>query len=241
MADREMNRAWYRSAHWVGLLGFVLLATGSYIGLIKAPAERYMGDVGRILYIHVPTAWVALLMLAISSVVAVGLLINRRDSWEDVLVGAVEVGVVMVVMLLIQGSIWAKPTWGVYWTWDPRLTTSVVLLVSFIGVLGLRGFVDDARRRATWTAVTTIVASANLFPVYFSIKWWRTLHQPFSTPETVAATMKLPLRINAFAMLFIGIWLVILRARVARMERARLDQATETPPASELIAGDQAR
>lgn len=237
----ELNsgaRRRFPAEHWVGLVGLLLLGVGSYYGLAVAPPERYMGEVGRILYIHVPTAWVGLVTLTAACVIAIGALLTRRASWDDALVGAVEVGVLLTAMLLIQGSIWARPTWGTYWTWDPRLTTSAIMLVAFAAVLGLRSFVDDAARRATWSAVATIVAYVDVPIVYFSIKWWRTLHQEFSTPQTVAATMKLPLRINAFALLFIAIWLVVRRARLARLRRTRGHEATPEPEASALVAGE---
>ena len=139
-------------------------------------------------------------------------------------------------MLLLQGAIWAKPTWGVYWDWDPRLTTSAIMGVSFAGILALRGSLDDLQRRATWTAVATIIAYVDVPIVYMSIKWWRTLHQEFSSPETVNQMMLIPLRINAFALLFIGIWLSIRGARLSMLERGA---AAPIAPKSEqpLVAG----
>ena len=223
--------------HWVGLIGLGLLAVGSYIGLVVAPPEKYMGEVGRILYIHVPTAWISLTVLTAAFVIAIGYLFNRKPSWDDALVGAVETGVVLTAMLLVQGSMWARPTWGVFWTWDPRLTTSAIMLVAFIAVLGLRSFVDDPRRRATWSAVATIIAYVDVPIVYLSVKFWRTIHQTYSSPETVAESMTLPLRLNAFAVLFIALWLVARRARLARLKRQVDDESGNVPQASALVAG----
>ncbi|MCB9556292.1 MAG: cytochrome c biogenesis protein CcsA [Deltaproteobacteria bacterium] len=233
-----MNKR-FPSEHYFGLIGLVLLGIGSYVGLVVAPPDQYMGEVGRILYCHVPTAWNALLMLTIACVVGVGYLINRKTSWDDVLVGAIEVGVVYTIMLLIQGSIWGRPTWGTYWDWDPRLTSSAVMLIAFAAILGLRTFVDDANRRAVWTAVATIVAFVDVPIVYFSIKWWRTLHQEFSSPQTVAASMKLPLRMNAFALLFIAIWLIARRARIEKAKRLKEGGEVAEPTTSTLIAGQE--
>jgi len=222
--------------HLLLVLGLVLLSVGSYLGLAVAPPERYMGEVGRILYVHVPTAWIGLLAFTVGFVCAIVSLSTRAPRWDDALVGLLEVGVVFAAMLLIQGSIWAKPTWGVFWTWDPRLTTSAIMLVSFLGVLAMRAFVKDPPRRARWTAVGTIIAFLDVPIVYFSIKWWRTLHQPFSSPETVTSSMVWPLRINAVALLLIASWLVIRRARLARRHRLALESAAPTP--STLVAGD---
>jgi len=222
--------------HFIGLFGLVLFAIGSWLGLVEAPPERYMGEIGRILYVHVPTAWIGLLAFTVGFFCAIASLWSRRPHWDDVLVGLLEVGVLFAAMLLIQGSIWARPTWGVFWTWDPRLTTTAIMLVSFVGVLAMRAFMKEPQRRARWTAVGTIIGFLDVPLVYFSIKWWRTLHQTFSSPETVAASMVWPLRLNAFALLAIGAWLVIRRARLAR--RMRLAFETAAPEPSKLIAGD---
>ena len=222
--------------HWLGIAGLVLLIVGSAFGLLIAPPEKYMGDVGRILYIHVPTAWNALLIATGAFVLAIGSLSTRKPAWDAALHGALATTAIYTVMLLIQGAIWAKPTWGVYWDWDPRLTTSAIMGVSFAGILALRASLDDPERRATWTAVAAIVAYVDVPIVYMSIKWWRTLHQNFSSPETVNEWMVIPLRINAFAMLFIGIWLSVRMARLSLLERGAAVPAA--PEANEpLVAG----
>lgn len=218
------------------LLGAVLLVVGSTIGLAFAPAEKFMGDVGRILYIHVPTAWNALLCCTAAFVCAVFSLIRKTPGWDAALEATVEVGCVLTAMLLIQGSLWARPTWGVYWDWDPRLTSSAILLLSYLAVLVLRAFIDERDRRATWGAVATIIAFVDVPIVYFSIKWWRTLHQEFSSPQTVDSAMVLPLRINAFAMLFLTIGLCHRRARLALLRDSRA-AVTHAPPPSPLVAG----
>lgn len=222
--------------HGAGLLGLALLLWGSVLGLVVAPPERYMGDVGRILYIHVPTAWNALLCCTAAFVCAVGSLLRRTPKWDAALEGTVEVGSLLTAMLLVQGSCWAKPTWGVWWDWDPRLTSSAILLLSYLAVLALRSFIDEYERRATWSAVATVLAYVNVPIVYFSIKWWRTLHQDFSSPQTVDGSMVLPLRINAFAMLFLATWLCARRARLALLRDHRT-AVTHAPPPSAIVAG----
>src|SRR5690606_23492111 len=196
-------------------LAAALFAVGSYIGLAVAPPEHYMGEVQRIMYVHVPTAWVAMLTLLFAFVSALCFLFARTWKWDARMEAAIEVGVLLSALLCMQGSIWAKPTWGVWWDWDPRLTTTAVMLFAFIGILALRKFVEDPVRRATWSAVATIVAFADVPIVYFSVKWWNSLHQVQSSPETVDGPMITPLRINAFAMLFLMMGLVSLRTRLA--------------------------
>lgn len=222
-----MKFAW---EHAVGIVGAVLLLIGSYIGLVIAPPDRFMGDVMRIMYVHVPAAWIALLCFTASFVAAIGWLFRATWGWDAALEATIEVGVVLAGLLLALGSIWARPTWGVWWDWDPRLTSVAVMELAFIGIIALRGFVDDAEQRARWSSVATIIAYANVPIVYFSVKWWKTLHQLQSSPETVDAYMVLPLRINAFAMLFIAIWFIARRWRVARIRRtSELFQPSAVP------------
>jgi heme exporter protein C len=198
-------------------LGAVLLCIGSYWGLAKAPAEVFMGDVQRIMYVHVPTAWNAMLALTFAFVCAVSFLVTNSWKWDNRLEAAMEVGVVLSLLLCTQGAIWAKPTWGVWWDWDPRLTTTAVMVFAFGGILALRTFVDDPMKRAVWSAVACIVAFADVPIVYFSVKWWNSLHQAQSTPATVSKAFHWPLRINAFGILFLWTGLLALRARLAAL------------------------
>lgn len=214
-----------------GLLGLVLLAIGHGIGLFVAPPEAMMGDVGRILYAHVPTAWVALVVYLTAFIAAVGALVGTDRRWEATMEGAVEVGVLLNALLLVQGSLWAKPTWGVFWTWDPRLTTTAIMVVSFLGVWVLRRVITQPGRRLAASATATVLAFVNVPVVYFSVKWWKTLHQPFSSPETVDSPMVLPLRVAAFGMLFIATFFVARRARLALAELERENAAPDLPPA----------
>jgi len=215
-------------------LGFVLITIGHGMGLFVAPREAMMGDVGRILYAHVPTAWVALVTFTIAFGAAVGSLWTNKPGWDATAESAVEIGVLLTGMLLLQGSIWARPTWGVWWTWDPRLTTTAILMVSFIGVLVLRGLIDQPDRRSTITAVATILAAVNVPIVYKSVEWWNSLHQGYSSPDTVSDPMVLPLRITAFGMTFFAVGAIGLRRRVSLAESAA-DSSPELPPLPEPL------
>ena len=207
--------------HAVGAIGVALLLGGSAWGLLGAPSEKYMGNVQRIMYVHVPTAWIALLCFTFALVCAVGWMWTTRWRWDSLLEGAVEVGTVLGALLLCQGSIWAKPTWDTWWSWDPRLTSSAVMVLMFAGILALRSFLDDPKKRADLSAVSTIIAYVNIPIVYFSVRWWNSLHQLQSSPKTVDATMVFPLRINAFAMLFIATWFIVTRMILAQRRLAR--------------------
>jgi heme exporter protein C len=134
---------------------------------------------------------------------------------------AAQVGLLFIGLTLVQGSIWARPTWGIWWTWDPRLTTTAILFLIYAGYLALRAFSEDEEQRGRWSAAVGILGFLNVPIVYMSVRWWRTIHQVQSTPETMDAAYKLGLRLNAFAFLFIFIFLVGLRYQIARLERAR--------------------
>jgi heme exporter protein C len=208
-------------------LGVTLLLWGSYWGLFLAPGEAYMGEVQRIMYVHVPTAWNAMLVLTLAFACALGFLFTSKWTWDHYHEAAIEVGIALSALLCVQGSIWAKPTWGVWWDWDPRLTTTAVLVFAFGGILALRAFVDDPVKRAVWSAVACVVAYVDVPIVYFSVKWWNSLHQMQSSPATVSKAFHWPLRINAFGVLFLWIGLVMLRARLAAL---RLQAETAPPP-----------
>jgi heme exporter protein C len=206
-----------------------------------------MGEVQRIMYVHVPTAWNAMLVLTLAFVCALGFLFTSRWGFDHHLEASIEAGIVLSALLCMQGAIWAKPTWGVWWDWDPRLTTTAVLLFAFGGILALRAFVDDPVKRAVWSAVAVIVAYVDVPIVYFSVRWWNSLHQLQSTPQTVSSAFHWPLRINAFGILFLWIGLVMLRARVAALrlqeemrvpEGAGFGAETARPPAAaDAVAG----
>jgi heme exporter protein C len=215
-------------------LGLALLAWGSIWGLAYAPREIYMGDVQRIMYVHVPTAWNAMLVLTFAFACAVVTLMRGGWKWDARLEASVEAGVVLSGLVCIQGSIWARPTWGVWWDWDPRLTTTAVLLFAFGGIMALRQFVDDPVKRATWSAVATVIAYVDVPLVYFSVRWWNSLHQLQSTPETVSRAFHWPLRINAFGVLFLLIGLVELRSRLSFLRRER---ELAPPPRAAVAAG----
>lgn len=223
-------------------LGASLLLVGSYVGLTRAPGELFMGDVQRIMYVHVPTAWNAMLAFSFAFVCALGYLFTTSWKWDSRLEASVEVGVVLAALLCAQGSVWAKPTWGVWWDWDPRLTTTAVLLLAFAAILALRRFVADPLRRARWSAVATIIAFADVPIVYYSVRWWNSLHQVQSTPETVSSAFHMPLRVNAFGVLFLMIGLIMLRSRVATLRlRSELAPPLEGSSAPVVFAEGGAR
>ena len=196
-----------------------MLVSGAWLGLRWAPPDREMGDVQRIMYVHVPSVWMALLCLTLNFGCSIAYLAKGNLKADSLAEASAEVGVVFGSIGVLLGSIWAKPTWGVWWDWDPRLTTAAIMLVAYAGYLALRGFVDEPERRASWSAVTSIIAFMDIPLVWFSVRWWRSLHQVQSSPKTVDSQMTFALRWNSFAFLAVMILFVYLRYGLAMRRR----------------------
>lgn len=208
----------------LGLLALPLLAIGLYLGLVWAPPDVAMGDVQRLMYVHFPS-WIATAIGFVTAFAASILYLLSRDvRWDHWAVAGAEVGVVFNVTGLITGSIWGRPTWGVWWTWDPRLTTTAIMLLTFLGYLVLRAFLEDPERRARIAALVAIVGFVNLPIVYFSVRWWRTLHQVQSSPETVDPEMVAALRVMMVTFALIAAYLITRRFRLAALE-SEVEQA----------------
>jgi len=195
------------------------LATQAW-AFVSSPPDRLMGHLQKIMYLHVPTAWAGMLAFAIVFVASVGYLWTRRDGWDRLALASAEVGTLLIAVTLVLGSVWGKPTWGIWWTWDPRLTTTAILLLMYAGYLALRAFVEDRDRAARWSAVVGIFAFVNVPIVYMSVRWWRTLHQVQSGPRTMDRNYLMGLAINSITILFVMAYLIARRAEVARLEQA---------------------
>lgn len=204
---------------WLGWIALLALAGAQVVGLATSPPDRDMGHLQKIMYVHVPAAWAAFLAFAVVFVASLLYLGRRRERDDLVAASAAEVGVVLTALTLALGSIWGRPTWGVWWTWDPRLTTTAILLVIFAGYLALRAFTEDADRRARWSAAVGVLGFLNVPIVYMSVRWWRTLHQVQSSPETLHPAYGWSLRLNAIAFVLVFLYFLLVRYRAAKLER----------------------
>jgi heme exporter protein C len=158
---------------------YMALAWAPDAANLEAPAERYAQ---RIFYFHVPSAWIGFLAFIIAAVVAVLYLITRHERWDVWGLASVEVGLTFFTMVLVSGSIWAKPTWNVWWTWDPRLTISAICWLLYVGYLMLRGAVDHPERQARFAAVYALLAAISVPLNWMAIRWWRTIHPAVIAP-----------------------------------------------------------
>jgi heme exporter protein C len=202
----------------LGILALGAMLIGSYIGLAVVPADAAQGNVQRLMYVHVPAAWLAFLAFFVVFVMSVLYLIQRDERWDNVAAASAEIGVVFTVVTLLLGMMWGKPTWGVFWTWDPRLTTTAILLAIYVGYGALRSFADDAEKRARWSAIVGVIGFANVPIVYMSVTWWRTLHQPPSSPRSVAPDILWTLMLNLAAFTLVYAYLMVRRIRLAKLE-----------------------
>lgn len=209
------------------VIGFFAMA--QYWGLFHTPADRQMGDVQRLMYVHVPAAWNSFIAFFLVFCSSIAFLIRRSPFWDRLAASCAEVGVVLTALTLALGSIWGKPTWGVWWTWDARLTTTAILLFLYIGYLTMRAFIEDPGTRARVAAPIGILIFLNVPVVYFSVKWWRTLHQVQSSPATVDPAMVLSLRLNALAFFSVLILFIYYRYRLRCAQEAR-DELLNCPP-----------
>jgi heme exporter protein C len=204
-----------------GWLASLAIASGLVMSFGIAPRELTQGSAQRIMYVHVPSAWVAYLAFGVVFV-ASALYLARRSAGADRLAHAsAEVGVVFTGLAIATGSIWGKPTWGTWWTWDARLTSVALLFVMYLGYLMLRGMIEDRERGARYAAVLGIIAALDVPLVHFSVYWWRTLHQPPSVMKPGAATMPAvilaALLVNVAAFTLLYVYFVAKRTRVLRL------------------------
>lgn len=184
--------------------------------LLWAPTDRLQGDVQRIFYIHVPAAWIGMLGFAVVFVASIAYLVTRNARWDRLAASSAEVGVVFTTGVMLTGPLWGRPVWGVYWDWDPRLTSFFVLWLLYISYLVLRSYVAEPTRRARYSAVLGIIAFLDVPLVYVSVRWWRSLH-----PGPVVANPEGPqLPGSMLAVLLVGVaaftlfYLLLLRLRI---------------------------
>ena len=205
----------------LGAVTVVALAAGLVAGLGLAPREVTQGNVQRIMYLHVPSVWVAYVAFAVVFVASIAYLAKRADAADRLAHASAEVGVVFTGVTIATGSIWGKPTWGTWWTWDARLTSVSILFVMYLGYLLLRGMIDDRERGTRYAAVLGIVAAFNIPLVHFSVIWWRTLHQPPSlmTPgPAMPRVIITALLVNFVAFSLLYVYFVAKRVHLLRRE-----------------------
>ncbi len=210
---------------WLAIACAILFALGLWGGLVKAPADYQQGDSFRIIYVHVPAAWMSLFIyMVMAGSGAIGL-IWRIKLAEIACISSAPIGAAFTFLALVTGSIWGKPMWGTWWVWDARLTSELLLLFLYLGVMGLANAIEDARKSARAVAILALVGVVNIPIIHYSVEWWYTLHQgptvtKFSAPS-IHIDMLIPLLYMAVAFKLFYLLLLLLRSRNALLDNER--------------------
>lgn len=216
-------RLWDRLTAATGVLTALAMALTLYLGLVYAPTDANQGPAQRIFYFHVPAAWVGFLAFFVVFVSSIAYLRTRRPGWDAIARSSAEIGLLFTTIMLVTGSIWAKPVWGTWWSWDPKLTTSLILWFIYLGYLMLRAYAPTREQGARYAAVLGIVGFVDVPIVYLASVWWRTLHpQQVISPEEGA---KMPAEmlqaflfsLGAFTLLYA--YLMLRRVRIERLQQ----------------------
>ena len=190
------------------ILGAVLMLIDLYLIFMVAPTDSVLGHVQRIFYFHVPIAIVSFLAFFVVFVASIGYLVSRNRKWDSVAHAAAEVGVVFVTLALITGVIWARPVWNTWWTWEPRLTTTLILWLIYVAYLMLRAYAPNRAQGAVYSAALGIIGFVDVPIVYYSVQWWQSIH-PSAVVGPLADTGALEPVMQGVLFFSLGVFLVL--------------------------------
>lgn len=199
----------------------VALAAFAYFAFVFAPEDEFQGAMQRIFYIHVPSAWICFVAFGVTFASSIAYLSSRKEKWDTIAASSAEIGTVFTTVVLATGMMWGHAIWGVYWSWEPRLTSFLVLWLMYLGYLAVRSYVPDPARRARFSAVIGIIAFIDVPIIYLSVNWWRTLH-PQQVVVTgggphMPTTMLIALMVGLATFSLVYVYLMRLRLDVARL------------------------
>ncbi len=229
-----------RLLQWLVPLTVLVFAVGLYASFFVAPDDYQQGATVRIMFIHVPAAWLGMMCWGLMSLSALGTLVWRHPLADVAQKAAAPIGAAFTFMCLVTGALWGRPMWGTYWVWDARLTSVLILFLMYLGLIALWRSIEDPSRAARAAAILTLVGAINIPVIKFSVDWWNTLHQPASVLRlggpTIYSTILWPLLIMvlAFTLLFLTLHLSamrneILRRRVRTLRLMRAEAAPASP------------
>jgi heme exporter protein C len=211
-----------RAVPWLAGAALLLLAVGLYLSFFVAPPDYQQGETVRIMYIHVPSAWLAMFSYSLIAVAALGTLVWRHPLADVAAKTAAPIGATFTAIALVTGSLWGKPMWGTYWVWDARLTSVLVLFLLYLGLIALWQAIEEPGRAGRAAAILALVGAINVPIIKFSVDWWNTLHQGSSVfrmdGSTIDPSMLWPLFVMAiaFTLLFVLLHLIAMRAEIHR-------------------------
>lgn len=213
---------------WLAGITALLLAVGLYQGLFVAPPDYQQGESVRIMFVHVPSAWLSMFAyMVMATAGAIGLIWNMRLA-DMAATAAAPIGASFTFLALVTGSLWGKPMWGTWWAWDARLTSELLLLFLYLGFIALQAAIDDPKRASRAGAVLALVGVVNIPVIHFSVQWWNTLHQPASISAinkigapAIHPSILIPLLIMAVAFTFFFFTVLLMRLRAEILHRER--------------------
>ena len=217
-------RAAIRDARlWLLLVAAALTLVDGYLIFVVAPTDAVLGHIQRIFYIHVPISILSFLGFLLCAIAGIGYLIRRSEGWDRLAHAAAEVGVVFVTLALVTGVIWARPVWGVWWTWEPRLTTTLILWLIYVAYLMIRQYAPTPQQGRVWSAVVGIIGFVDVPIVYYSVQWWRSIHPvqvigPEAADDALEPIMARILIFSLVAMLALFGYLVLERMALRKAE-----------------------
>jgi heme exporter protein C len=213
---------------WLGVSCLLFILAGLYYGLIEAPPDYQQGDSYRIMFIHVPAAWMSMFVYVVMAGAGLIGLVWHIKLAEMIAISSATIGASFTFLALVTGSLWGKPMWGTWWVWDARLTSELILLFLYLGVIALYNAVDDKRTAARATAILALVGVVNIPIIHFSVEWWNTLHQGSTVTKlgapSIDISMLIPLLLMAVAFKLYYALVVLMRARCEVLERERNTQ-----------------
>jgi len=210
---------------WLAGSTILALAGGLYLGLFVAPPDYQQGESYRIMFIHVPGAWMSMFVYVVMAAAGAAALVWKVKLAEVLASACAPVGASFTLVALVTGSLWGKPMWGTWWAWDARLTSELILLFLYIGFIALQASIDDARRAARACAILALVGVVNIPIIHFSVEWWNTLHQPASVARvgapSIHASMLVPLLLMTlgFKLYFVTVALMRMRYEILQREK----------------------
>jgi heme exporter protein C len=220
---------------WFAAAAAILAAIGLYIAFFVAPTDFQQGEAYRIIFVHVPASWMSMFIyLVMAGWAGIGLVLNSRLS--GMMASALApTGAMFAFLSLWTGALWGRPTWGTYWVWDARLTSELVLFFLYLGFMALQAAIDDPRRADKAGAVLALVGVVNIPIIYFSVKWWNTLHQGASVSLTRAPTMA-TIMFTGMLVMVLAFWMYSIAVSLARVRAITLERERHTAWAQALGA-----
>lgn len=232
----------YRTASWLapvfGLAAAACILVGLYLGLVVAPADYEQGDSYRIIFVHVPSAWMSMFVYMVMATSSAVFLIWRMKLADIVAWASAPIGASFTLIALVTGAFWGKPMWGTYWIWDARLTSELLLLFIYLGYMALRSSIEQPQTAARAAAILAVVGVVNIPIIHFSVEWWNTLHQPATISKLDKPSMHISM-LRPLLLMVAGFQLLYFHQLMVRVKTGILQREARTAWVAELVANNR--